>query len=267
MSYIFKISLIFLGITFYACSEKKKSDKTNGEETRERPVAVDNGKIYREEDRKMLWAGEDSSMHFDITGHILKDYQFHYGIGREHFPALLQPEYISAGEADEIWPDSTRFLVVYSGEEAKAYSIKDLTRHEVVNDSINGTPIMAAYCILADLGAIYDRNYGDHTLTFGVSGYTYYDKNVWNGMDGFILWDRETESLWWPLIDQAVSGSLKGVKLRKYDETHWEDTTWQSIKERFPYVQVLKSNQDFTRPEKWERVVDAEYITTNFSKN
>ena len=90
---------------------------------------------------------------------LLKDEQFHYGIGREKFPALLKPSFESVREADSIWADSTRFLLAYSGKDVKAYSIKDLTRHEVVNDVLNGKPIMAAYCILADLGAIYERNY------------------------------------------------------------------------------------------------------------
>ena len=95
----------------------------------------------------MLYGGEKENQHFDITGYSLNDEQFHYGLGREHFPALLKPEFISVKEANENWTDDSRFLVVYSGEEAKAYAVKDLTRHEVVNDVINGEPIMAAYCI------------------------------------------------------------------------------------------------------------------------
>ena len=113
----------------------------------------------------------------------------------------------------------------------KAYSIKDLTRHEVVNDVLNGQPIMAAYCILADLGAIYERNYDDQELTFALSGYTYFDKDVWNGLDGFVLWDRETESLWWPLIGKAVSGPLKEVKLLEMDKSHWKDIQWKYVKD------------------------------------
>ncbi len=142
-------------------------------------------------------------------------------------------------------------MVAYSGKEVKAYAIKDLTRHEVVNDVLNGEPIFAAYCILADLGAIYTRTYGDKVFTFAVSGYTYYDPEIWNGLDGFILWDRETESLWWPLIDKAVSGRLKNMPLLKLEQTKWEDTNWQSIKNRFPNAEVLISNQDFERPIDW----------------
>ena len=212
----------------------------------------------------MLYGGSDSTQHFDITGYALKDSQFHYGMGRERFPALLEPSFISVAEADSIWEDSTRFLLAYAGEEVKAYAVKDLTRHEVVNDVLNGQPIMAAYCILADLGAIYERKYGDKELTFALSGYTYYDEQVWDGLDGFVLWDRETESLWWPLIGKAISGRLKGVKMLEMDKAHWKDTYWKDIKTNYPNAQVLKSGQDFERPKSWKKYNDVSDIVQDF---
>lgn len=259
-------------LTFPGC----KQQKTNAVETQgarkqdeavktSRPVAVENGKFFEANGRKMLYGGEDEKQHFDITGYSLKDEQFHYGIGRERFPALLKPEFISVAEADKTWADSTRFLVAYSGDEVKAYSVKDLTRHEVVNDELNGQPIMAVYCILADLGAIYQRDYGDQELTFALSGYTYYDENVWNGLDGFVLWDRETESLWWPLIGKAVSGPLKEVRLMEMDTANWKDVTWKHIKENYPHASVLESGQDFERPGQWEKIEDVAYIKEHFT--
>ena len=187
----------------------------------ERPVAAENGKFLRVDGRNMLYGDESPEQHFDI----IKKRQYHYGIGRERFPALLKPDYINVATADVLWDDDARFLVAFGKGEAKAYSVKDLTRHEIVNDTIDGHPIMAACCILADLGAVYDRAYGDTTLTFGVSGYTYFDRKVWDGLDGFLIWDRATESLWWPLVDRAVSGPLTGTALLKFNEAQWEDTT------------------------------------------
>ncbi len=156
-------------------------------------------------------------------------------------------------------------MLAKSGNEVKAYSVKDLTRHEIVNDVLDGQPIMAAYCILADLGAIYERNYGDKELTFALSGYTYYDKNVWNGLDGFVFWDRETESLWWPLIGKAVSGPLKNVGLIEMDKDKWNDTTWKYIRDNYPNAKVLKSGQDFERPTEWKKMEDVTSIVENYS--
>ncbi|MEL7001896.1 MAG: DUF3179 domain-containing (seleno)protein [Bacteroidota bacterium] len=230
------------------------------------PVALDSGKIFEIDGRKMLYGGLDSSQHFDITNHDLKDEQFHHGIGREYFSALLQPEFITVKEADSLWENDDRFLVAYKGDDVKAYSVKDLTRHEIVNDQLDGTPIMAAYCILADLGAIYERNYGDEELTFALSGYTYFDSLVWDGLDGFVFWDRETESLWWPLIGKAVSGPLQGTKLLVMDNANWSDVTWNEVKSNYPTAKVLISGQDFERPTTWDRTVDASYIVDNFKK-
>ncbi|WP_432410858.1 DUF3179 domain-containing (seleno)protein [Rasiella sp. SM2506] len=252
------VILMMLPLLAFAQNHSDKVVKKN------RPSALNNGKFFSEDGKKMLYGGSSESQHFDITDISLKEEQFHYGLGREAFPALLEPEFNSVEKADEIWADDARFLVAYSGDEVKAYSVKDLTRHEIVNDVLNGEPIMAAYCILADLGAIYKRDYGGEVLTFGVSGYTYFDPEIWNGLDAFILWDRETESLWWPLVEKAVSGPLKEVKLMEMDKSNWKDVTWKYIKETYPKAQVLKSNQDFERPKGWDKKVDISEIKKNY---
>lgn len=262
------IIMIFIGI-YTGCSDQKEkisqTSTTNTNKIVKRPNALKNGKFFKINGKKMLYGGENSSQHFNISNCDLKDEQFHYGIGRDKFPALLKPEFITVKEADSIWADSTRFLLAYSGNEIKAYSIKDLTRHEVVNDMLNGQPIMAVYCILADLATIYHRQYGSKTLTFALSGYTYFDNQVHGGLDGFIFWDRETESLWWPLIGRAVSGPLKGVKLFKMNTENWKDTSWGEVKKLYPNAQVLKSGQDFKRPEKWTRIQDVSDIVLKYS--
>lgn len=230
----------------------------------QRPSAKKSGKFFYENGNKMLYGG-NAQEHFMINNLDLKEEQFHYGLGREMFPALINPQFETIEEADKKWMSNQRFLVAHKGNEVKAYSIKDLTRHEVVNDVIDGEPIFAAYCILANLGAVYKRNYNEKTFTFAVSGYTYFDPNVWNGLDGFILWDRETESLWWPLIDKAVSGKLKGVKLQKLEDTFWEDTTWSNIKEKYPKAKILISKQDFQRPTSWKKYNDVIDIVKKYS--
>lgn len=45
--------------------------------------------------------------------------------------------------------------------------------------------IFAAYCILANLGAVYGREIA-FPLTFAVSGYTYSDQDVWPGIEDAI---------------------------------------------------------------------------------
>ena len=267
------IPIILLSILACKNQDSKAAKETNLVETTkaatikkpQRPSAYKNGKFFDVDGKKMLYGGKDNFQHFDITNYDLKDEQFHYGIGREVFPALLQPEFTTIEAVDSLWNDEDRFILAYSGDDVKAYSVKDLTRHEVVNDVLNGEPIMAVYCVLADLGAIYDRQYGDKVLTFALSGYTYYDDKVWDGLDGFVLWDRETESLWWPLIDRAVSGDLKGVELLEKDKANWKDTTWKYIKNNYPNAKILISGQDYERPKTWLKIDNVIDIVENYS--
>ena len=259
------LSIVVFIISTTACTKTSNEDSYSESSVEEPeknrfPIAVENGKFFTVGDINYLYGGEDSIQNFDITDYTLKDEQFHFGIGREKFPALLHPEFIDMNIADTIFEDTVRFLFLNMDGVRKAYSIEDLTRHEVVNDEINGNPVMAAYCVLADLGAVYDRTLFDKKFTFALSGYTYYDDEVWDGMDGFVLWDRETESLWWPLIGQAVSGPMKGAKMKVLSEEYWQQTTWGEIKQKFDDVLVLKPGQDFDRPTEWLKYGDIQQV-------
>ena len=262
-----KLSLLFLLCTIgiFSCepySEKKSTAEILDEmaevvEARaKRPVAAELGKFFEKDGRKYLYGGEDSTWHFDVSNTILKDEQYHYGIGREKFMALIEPEFISLEEADEVYPDSARFLLLKIGEDVRAYGIDLLTKHEVVNDVVNGEPVMAAYCILADLGAVYHRVIEGREFTFALSGYTYYDPEVWDGMDGFVFWDRETESTWWPLIGKAVSGPLLETPLTVYKEQNWSQTSWGEIKKQHSELKVLKPGQTMEPPTSWPQYTD-----------
>jgi len=262
--FIIACLFILLGCNSEKSEKSEDSEKTEESTKKQRPIAIDNGKFFEQGGKQMLYGGESDMQHFDVSNSELKAGQFHYGIGREKFPALLAPKFTTIAAADSLWNDEDRFLIAYKGDDVKAYSVKDLTRHEVVNDMLDGEPIMAAYCVLADLGAIYERTYGDEVLTFALSGYTYYDPEVWDGLDGFVFWDRETESLWWPLIGRSVSGLLKGVGLLEMDKVHWKDTNWGDVKHEYPNAQVLISGQDYARPDTWPKLDDVTQIRSGF---
>jgi len=254
--------LPLLLIVFTACRVEQSTDNKAvvteeksipAEEERGMPLPAHVGKIFSDNDKKYMYGGEDSTWNFDVTNGVLIDTQYHYGIGREAFHALIDPEFINIEEADSSFIDTAAFLFLQIENEKRAYSIELLTHHEIVNDVVNGEPIMAAYCILADLGAIYKRTYSDKVFTFALSGYTYYDPKVWSGTDGFVFWDRETESTWWPLIGKGVSGPMLDVSLNEYNEENWRKMTWKEIKDLHPDVMVLKPGQSMDPPSAWPK--------------
>lgn len=270
-----KIELVvvscLLVFAFYGCENAKQKEvevevkeevvaETPKEEKREFPNALANGKIFTKNGVKYMYGGKDSTEHFNITNSILKDENFHFGIGRERFHALIKPEFISIKEndVDTSVTDSSRYLVVNINGDVRAYSVDLLTHHEIVNDVVGGKPVMAAYCVLADLGAIYERTIGGKVFTFGLSGYTYHDDEVWNGLDGFVFWDRETESTWWPLIGKAVSGPMLQTQLVEHNKEEWEDTTWGTIKAKYKNAKVLKPGQTMEPPKTWKKLSEKE---------
>jgi hypothetical protein len=137
------------------------------------------------------------------------------GPPRDGIPSIDNPIFVSAGEAK--YPDdSDRDLGVAINNLAKAYPIGIMNYHEIVNDYFNSTAVVVTYCPLCGSGIAFYSKVEDKTHTFGVSGLLY-NSDV-------ILYDRETESLWSQLMHEAVSGPLKGSKLRIIPTAN---TTWQ----------------------------------------
>ncbi len=220
------------------------------------PLAVEHGKIIEKNGRILLYGGQDESWHFDITRFCLDVNKLHHGKGREYFDALIEPEFVTAKEANNWLADNKRVLAVAVGDEVKAYPLILMTRHEAVNDVVGGVPVMPVFCILANLGSVYDRRMMGHTFTFGVSGYTYADPAYWDGMDAFVLWDRDTASLWWPLLGSAVSGPLIDRPLKLLDENLWSQTTWGELKAAHPHAVVLAPGQTIEPQPGWPRLSD-----------
>jgi Protein of unknown function (DUF3179) len=202
-----------------------------------------NIQILHNGDRTLLWGGEDPESHFDITEFRLNPEHLEYGLGREAFTALVHPTFTTVKRADKYFEDDQRVLVVTVKDVVKIYALATLRRHEVVNDVIAGRPIFTAFCPLANLAGVYDREYDGQPYTFAVSGYTYFDWRYWRGYSAFVLWDRETESLWWPPMGKAVSGPSIDTPLQVFDSHLWAQSRWGEAKLKYPDAKVLEPFQ------------------------
>jgi hypothetical protein len=58
------------------------------------------------------------------------------------------------------------------GGEARAYPLRILHWHEIVNDTMGATPVAVTYCPLCNLPLVWDRRLGDRLLNFGTTGNT-----------------------------------------------------------------------------------------------
>ncbi|MBI4596677.1 MAG: DUF3179 domain-containing protein [Candidatus Tectomicrobia bacterium] len=66
------------------------------------------------------------------------------GPPKDGIPAILVPKFIGPDQADFLNPDD-QVIGVRQGSQVKAYPIKILNWHEVVNDTISGEPIVVTF--------------------------------------------------------------------------------------------------------------------------
>jgi len=149
------------------------------------------------------------------------------GPPRDGIPAIDRPQFVSARQASFLTPGDRVLGLVRNGV-TKAYPIRIMNWHEIVNDRFGNEKIVVTFCPLCGTGMAFESQLGERTLDFGVSGLLY-NSDV-------LLYDRQTESLWSQILARAVSGPLKGSSLKAVPVAH---TTWMDWKKSHPETQVL----------------------------
>jgi len=157
------------------------------------------------------------------------------GPPRDGIPSINQPQFVIPRESGFLKMEDRVLGIVISGE-ARAYPIKILNWHEIVNDSIGDHHFVITYCPLCGTGVAFSAVVKGEKLIFGVSGLLY-NSDV-------LLYDRKTESLWSQIMSEAVAGPFKGVQLRRLPLHH---TTWKEWLKRYPGTRVLSTNTGYIR--------------------
>ncbi len=208
---------------------------------------IDSSLVVDDGSSLYLIAGAKEEEKFNISNSDIDLCKLNQGLGREYFPALYEPMYDPITEF--LYSDDMMCIVTIDGSSKKVYPYSVLSQHETINETVNGEPVMIVYCELARLAAVYERTYCGKVLTFAPSGFTYFDENYWTGVQGILMWDRESESLWWPLSDKCLSGPLQGVDIEQASIQIWEYQTWGKIKKLYPDAVSLSHNQEMDIPE------------------
>ncbi|MFT4962549.1 MAG: hypothetical protein ACI92Z_003648 [Paracoccaceae bacterium] len=150
------------------------------------------------------------------------------GPPRDGIPALNDPKFKPATNEKRIGDREPVITVEIDGAKPRAYPIRYLIWHEIVNDTVAGIPIAVTFCPLCNSGITFDRRVGGKTLTFGVSG------KLRNS--DMVMFDRETESWWQQAIGQAIVGDLNGTTLKSLPT--WMES-WGQFKARNPQGLVM----------------------------
>jgi len=153
------------------------------------------------------------------------------GPGRDGIPALSDPRFEPLAKVADVGGKEPAILVSRSGI-TKAYPLRVLMWHEIVNDEIAGLPVAVTYCPLCNAGVVFNRRIdstgGPMTLTFGVTGKLRHSD--------MIMYDRNTESWWQQFTGRAIVGELLGHELEKLPAT---TVPMQRVREDHPDALVL----------------------------
>ena len=122
-------------------------------------------------------------------------------------------------------------ITLVVGNLAKAYPLKIMIRHEVVNDTIGGIPIVVTFCPLTSSAVVFNREFNGQTFDFGTSGLV--------RKSNFLMWDRQTETLWQQLTGSAVIGDLNGTQLSRIPSAV---TSWKDFRDCYPDGTVLSDS-------------------------
>ncbi len=156
------------------------------------------------------------------------------GPPKDGIPSIDKPVFVQ-GKKGSLENDA-RILGVYHNGIAKAYPIAIMNYHEIVNDDFTTDPVVVTYCPLCGSGVAFDAKVEGNRKTFGVSGLLY-NSDV-------LLYDRETETLWSQILNEAVAGPLLGKNLKKLPTMN---TTWEKWFDRHPETLVLSEKTGFNR--------------------
>lgn len=149
---------------------------------------------------------------------------------RDNIPAIIDPAFDSDWtdlsvpdnslyDGGPLLPDYAPIIGVEHGDAARAYPLRILNWHEVVNDTFGG-PLLVSYCPLCGSGVVADRLVNGTETRFGVSGM------LWR--EDLVMYDSLTESLWSQILGAAIRGPRAGeeLSLRPSSLTSWG--AWQA---------------------------------------
>lgn len=160
-------------------------------------------------------------------------------------PPIDRPVYGDVSAGDWLAPTDPVLGYVADGQ-AYAYPFKILNFHEIVNDELDGLPVLISYCPLCRSAIVYDRRVGGDVLSFGNTSALY--------ESDLVMVDRSTGSYWWQVAGTAIVGPLTGARLELLPSAV---ATWADWAFQYPETLVLTRDTGYTRP--YERDAFAGY--------
>jgi hypothetical protein len=122
------------------------------------------------------------------------------GVAMDGLVPLDSPRMVPAREAEYLGTDDLVFGVSIQGD-TRAYPLRILGWHEMLNDLVGGLPVALTYCPLCGAGQLYQSGANaERRFVFGSSGLLHRSNKL--------MFDRQTYSLWSQFAGTPVMGPL-----------------------------------------------------------
>jgi hypothetical protein len=148
------------------------------------------------------WSKTDFSKRSVEFGEILSG-----GPPKDGIPSIDNPKFVpvSSISDSDLGPDEPVIGIVINGK-ARAYPLRVLTWHEIVNDTFDDVPITVTYCPLCNSSIVFDRRLDGKILDFGTTGKL--------RRSDMVMYDRQTESWWQQFLGEGIVGEMTGKRLK-----------------------------------------------------
>jgi hypothetical protein len=151
-------------------------------------------------------------------------------------PPIDDPRFLDRADVRWLAAQEPVISLEVNGE-ARAYPVRILMWHEIVNDEIGGEPVTVTYCPLCNTGIAFHRPTIDgELLDFGTSGRLYYSN--------LVMYDRQTGTYWSQATLEAIVGPLAGRKLELLPA---QMVSWVDWSARHPSGRVLSQDTGYER--------------------
>jgi len=149
------------------------------------------------------------------------------GPPKDGIPSIDSPVFVAVSQETSLSPEEPVIGLEIAGD-ARAYPLRILTWHEIVNDVVGDVPVVVTYCPLCNAALVFDRRSEGAVLEFGTTGKLRHSD--------LVMYDRASESWWQQFLGEAIVGAMTGRRLTPIPARL---ESWERFAARHPGGRVL----------------------------
>lgn len=150
------------------------------------------------------------------------------GVPKDAISSLDAPKFMLVADEKDV-AETEPVISVFSNGKARAYPLRYLMFHEIVNDIFEGQPIAVTFCPLCNTSVVFERVLNGKPVEFGTTGKLH--------NSDLVMYDRLTETWWQQYNGTGMVGELTGDVLKvvpsRLESLHL-------YKQRFPNGEIMQ---------------------------